>query len=90
MCAQAVEHDGRIFGPLRCCPMARKASTISSSANIMPGLESSDGGAQSYKIRRSLSVFGGNFVLAKIRLGLISVRYSELRGVRFSEVRNVW
>ena len=35
----------------------------------------------------SLSVFGGNFVLAKVRRGLISVRCSELRGVRFSEVR---
>ena len=28
----------------------------------------------------SLSVFGGNFVLAKVRRGLISVRCSELRG----------
>ena len=37
----------------------------------------------------SLSVFGGNFVLAKVHRGLISVRCSELRGVRFSEVRNV-
>ena len=38
----------------------------------------------------SLSVFGGNqFVLAKVRRALISVRCSELRGVRFSEVRNV-
>ena len=37
----------------------------------------------------SLSVFGGNFVLAKVRRGLISVRCSELRGVHFSEVRNV-
>ena len=37
----------------------------------------------------SLSIFGGNFVLAKVRLGLISVRCSELRGVRSSEVRNV-
>ena len=37
----------------------------------------------------SLSVFGGNFVSAKVRLGLISVRCSELRGVRFSDVRNV-
>ena len=37
----------------------------------------------------SLSVFGGNFVLAKVRQGLISVRCSELRSVRFSEVRNV-
>ena len=36
------------------------------------------------------SVFGGNFVLAKVRWGLISVRCSELRGVRFSEVRNVF
>ena len=37
----------------------------------------------------SLSVFGGNFVLAKVRLGLISVRCSELRGLRFSKVQNV-
>ena len=35
----------------------------------------------------SLSVFGGNFVLAKVRQGLISVRCSKLRGVRFSEVQ---
>ena len=33
----------------------------------------------------SLSVFEGNFVLAKVRRGLISVCCSELRGVRFSE-----
>ena len=37
----------------------------------------------------SLSVFGGNFVLAKVCRGLISVRCSELRGVRFSVVQNV-
>ena len=37
----------------------------------------------------SLSVYEDNFVLAKVSLGLISVRCSELRGVRFSEVRNV-
>ena len=37
----------------------------------------------------SLSVFGGNFVLAKVRRGLISVRCLELRGVRFSEVHSV-
>ena len=37
----------------------------------------------------SLSFFGGNFVLAKVRQDLISVRCSELRGVRFSAVRNV-
>ena len=35
----------------------------------------------------SLSVFRGNFVL--VYWGLISVHYSELRGVRFSEVVNV-
>ena len=34
----------------------------------------------------SLSIFGGNFVLPKVHLGLISVRCSELRGVHFSEV----
>ena len=37
----------------------------------------------------SLSVFRGDFVLAKVHLGLISVRCSELTGVHFSEVRNV-
>ena len=37
----------------------------------------------------SLSVFGGNFVLAKVRRGLISVRCSEFRSGRFSEVANV-
>ena len=37
----------------------------------------------------SLSVFGGNFVLAKVRWGLVSVRCLELRGVRFLEVQNV-
>ena len=36
----------------------------------------------------SLSVFGGNFVLDKVHRGLISVCCLELRGVRFSEVRN--
>ena len=35
----------------------------------------------------SLSIFRGNFILAKVRL--VSVRCSELRGVHFSEVRNV-
>ena len=37
----------------------------------------------------SLSVFGGNFVLAKVSLGLITVHCRELRGVRFSKIRNV-
>ena len=59
-------------------------------------IESSDGSVtkavdkrQHYVGVASLSVFGGNFVLAKERRDLISVRCSELRGVRFSEVRNV-
>jgi len=34
----------------------------------------------------SLSVFGGNLVLAKVHRSLISVRCLELRGVCFSEV----
>ena len=59
-------------------------------------VESSDSGVMKAVDKRkhyvgvaSLSVFGGNFVLAKVRRGLISVRCSELRGVRFLEVRNV-
>ena len=58
--------------------------------------ESSDSGVtkavdkrQHYVGVASLSVFGGNLVLAKVRRGLISVRCSELRGILFSEVRNV-
>ena len=64
--------------------------------------EAYDSGAQTYESGRQafalctkmlvgvlLSVFGGNFVLAKVSLGLISVRCTELRGVRFSEVQNV-
>ena len=68
-----------------------------------PVFESSDGGTQSYESCRqvfalctkllvgvvSLSIFGGNFVLAKVRLVLIGVPCSELRGVRFSEAQNV-
>ena len=37
----------------------------------------------------SLSVFGGNFVLAKVSLALIRVPCTELRGIHFSEVENV-
>ena len=37
----------------------------------------------------SLSVFGGNFVLAKVSRGLMIIGCSELSGVRLSEVRNV-
>ena len=62
-----------------------------------PVFESNDGGAQSYERHRqvftlctkllvgvvSLPVFGGNFVLAKVCLGVISVRHSKLGGVRF-------
>ena len=43
---------------------------------------------QNYRVV-SLFVFRGNFVLARVRLGLIGVCCSELRGVHFLEVRNV-
>ena len=33
----------------------------------------------------SLSIFRGNLALTKVCRGLISVHYSEFRGVRFSE-----
>ena len=76
-----------IFGPLHC---ADEKGWHSCSV-----IESSNGGVtkvvdkrQHYVGVASLSVFGGNFVLAKVCRGLISVRCSKLRGVRFSEVRN--
>ena len=34
----------------------------------------------------SLSIFGGNFALAKACQGVVIVRCLELRGVRFSEI----
>ena len=37
----------------------------------------------------SLSIFRGNFILARVRWGLISVHCLELKGIRFSELRNV-
>ena len=37
----------------------------------------------------SLSVFGGNFVLAKVCRGLTSVCCLELKSVCFSEVQNI-
>ena len=37
----------------------------------------------------SLSVFGGNFILAKVHWGLNKVSYLELRSVYFLEARNV-
>ena len=64
-----------IFGPLHCCNLAKKASTKTSST--CPIFELTNGGAQSYESSCgmykgvvSLSVFRGNFVLAKVRLGL--------------------
>ena len=72
----------------------KKEKTIKSIQVIV--FESSNGGVTKavekgphYVGVTSLSVLGGNFVLAKVRRGLISVRCSEFRGVRFSEVRNV-
>ena len=69
---------------------------MSNSANIVLVFDSRNDGVTKAVDKRphyvgvtSLSVFGGNFVLAKVRRGLISVCCSELRGVRFSEVRNV-
>ena len=70
---------------------------MSNSANIVLGLwfqqrwhyESGRQASPHYVGVTSLSVFRGNFVLAKVRRGLISVHCSELRGVHFSEVRNV-
>ena len=78
MCTRAVEHDGSVF-------------------------ESSGDSTQFYESRRQafplctklfvgvvlLSSFGGNFVLAKAPLGLVSVHCLELRGLHFWEVRNV-
>ena len=82
-----------IFRPLRCFTVTRKAGTVPIQCSV---IESSDGGVmkavdkrQHYVGVASLSILGGNFVLAKVRRGLISVRCSELRGVRFSEVRSV-
>ena len=37
----------------------------------------------------SLSIFGGNFISAKVHWGLNNVSYLELGGVHFSEARNV-
>ena len=58
------------------------ASTISNGANIMLGANGIVGVFL-------LSVFRGNFVLAKVSLGLISVRCTELRCVCIAKVRNV-
>ena len=94
ICAQAVdEQDEVAFSDLRCCTMARNASTMS---NSYGGAQSYESGQQEFALCTklfvgvvSLSVFGGNFALAKVRLGLISLRCTELRGVRSSEVWNV-
>ena len=76
--------------------MVRKASTISSIYNarsLNPVIVAHNlTKAVDMKILVGvvlLSVSGDNFVLAKVCLGLISVCCSEMRGVHFSEVRNV-
>ena len=86
----------RIFGPLHCFTLMRKASTIATVLIWFSIFESGDGSITKAVDKRphyvgvaSLSVYGGNFVLAKVNQGLISVRCSELRGVRFSEVCNI-
>ena len=70
---------------------------------VTPVFESSGDSTQFYESRRQafplctklfvgvvlLSSFGGNFVLAKAPLGLVSVHCLELRGLHFWEVRNV-
>ena len=56
--------------------------------NLMKAVDKCLHHVQNYCIV-SLFIFRGNFVLAKVRLGLISVCCSELRGVHFLEVRNV-
>ena len=38
----------------------------------------------------ALSVIGGYFVWGINARGMTFVRYSEVRGVRYTEVRNVW
>ena len=86
----------RIFGPLRCFTLMGMASTMSNSANIIISFsvfESSNDGVTKAVDKRphyvgvaSLSFFRGK---AKVHRGLISVRCSELRGVRLSEVHNV-
>ena len=97
---------GRISGPLRWrerlarC-MSNSANTPSTVLplllNVLAFLV--NGEVRNYESGRQASVlcgcnftirFGGNFVLAKVNRGPISVRCSELRGVCFSEVRNVW
>ena len=67
MCAQAVEDDE--VGPLRCCMLARKTSTMSNSTNMMPSLWIQQASALRTKLLVgvvSLSIFRGNFVLAKV------------------------
>ena len=86
-------YEASIFGPVRCFTLTRKASTVLIQCSV---IESTDGGVTKAVDKRQycvgvalLSIFRGNFVLAKVRCGLISVRRSELRGVRFSVVQNV-
>ena len=63
-------------------PLMGKASTISNSSGVTKVVDK----CLHYVGVASLCIFGGNFVLAKVRQALISVCCSELRGVHFSEV----
>ena len=43
-----------------------------------------------YTSAGALSVIGGYFIWGITARGMMFVRYSEVRGVRYTEVRNVW
>ena len=77
-------YEASIFGSLRCFTLTRKASTVLIQCSV---IESTDGGVTKVVDKRQYCV--GNFVLAKVCRGLISVRCLELRGVHFSVVQNV-
>ena len=82
--------DEVAFSDLSFALLTRKASTMRSSASTVVNLWvqqwwRNESGRQASALS-SLSVFGGNFVWTKVHWGLISVRCSELRGIRFSEV----
>ena len=71
---------GHIFGPLRCFMLTRKASMMSNSAESMQQQclhTKAVNKRPHYAGVTSLSIFGVNFVLAKVGWGLISVHCSE-------------
>ena len=85
----------RIFGPLYSFMLTRKANTMSNSANIVLGLWIQrrwcyESGQQASTLCglgvASLSIFGGNFVLAKVHRGLISVCWEVSASRRFSSM----